>query len=82
MTHQLDSLGGGKPGNFFTLVRGAIVDWYPYPLVDGARTATAASHPAAAALLVAFVAGAAGFLSPGNRRVERGAALSPSARPS
>ena len=53
----------------YTLVRGALVDWYPYPFVDASVHGYGGVAVRCAALLVAFVAGAAGFLWLGNRRV-------------
>ncbi len=67
----------------YTLVRGAIVDWYPYPFVDVAAHGYGGVALRCAGMLVGFVAGAAGFLWLGNRRVGPTAdALTPSARPS
>jgi len=54
----------------YTLVRGAIVDWYPYPFVDVSAHGYGGVALRCAALLVAFAAGAAGFLWLGNRRAD------------
>ena len=55
----------------YTLVRGAIVDWYPYPFVDVSVHGYDGVALRCAGLLVAFAAGAAGFLWLGNRRAGR-----------
>jgi hypothetical protein len=52
----------------YTLVRGAIVDWYPYPFVDVSAHGYGGVALRCAAMLAAFAAGAAGFLWLGNRR--------------
>ncbi|HEY1316972.1 MAG TPA: Pr6Pr family membrane protein [Gaiella sp.] len=52
----------------YTLIRGAIVGWYPYPFVDVSAHGYGGVAFNSAALLVAFAAGAAGFLWLGNRR--------------
>ncbi len=52
----------------YTLVRGAIVDWYPYPFVDVSAHGYGGVALRSAAMLLAFAAGAAGFLWLGNRR--------------
>ena len=52
----------------YTLVRGAIVDWYPYPFVDVSAHGYDGVALRCAALLVAFAAAAAGFVWLGNRR--------------
>jgi hypothetical protein len=52
----------------YTLARGALVDWYPYPFVDVSAHGYGGVALRCAGLLVAFVAAAAGFLWLGNRR--------------
>jgi hypothetical protein len=52
----------------YTLVRGAIVDWYPYPFVDVSAHGYGGVALRCAAMLAAFAVGAAGFLWLGNRR--------------
>ena len=54
----------------YTLVRGAIVDWYPYPFVDVSAHGYGGVALRCAALLVAFAAAAAGFVWLGNRRAD------------
>jgi hypothetical protein len=67
----------------YTLVRGAIVDWYPYPFVDVSRHGYDGVALRCAALSVVFVAGAAAFLWLGNRRARpRLDGLSAAPRPS
>src|SRR5262249_53770080 len=55
-----------------TLVRGAVVDWYPYPFVDVTAHGYGGVALRCAGLLVAFAAAAAGFLWLGNRRTRPG----------
>ena len=52
----------------YTLVRGEIVDWYPYPFVDVSRLGYGGVLARAAGLTVAFALGAAALLWLGNRR--------------
>jgi hypothetical protein len=52
----------------YTLVRGEIVDWYPYPFVDVSRLGYGGVLARAAGLTVAFGLGAAALLWLGNRR--------------
>jgi len=52
----------------YTLARGAIVDWYPYPFVDVSAHGYGGVGIRCAALLVPFVAGAAAFVWVANRR--------------
>jgi len=52
----------------YTLVRGAIVDWYPYPFVDVDRHGYDGVALNAVLLAVAMVAGAALLAWIGNRR--------------
>jgi hypothetical protein len=51
-----------------TLVRGASVDWYPYPFVDVSRHGYGGVSLRAAFLLVGFAAAALAFMLIGNRR--------------
>lgn len=53
----------------YTLVRGASVNWYPYPFLDVSRHGYGGVLVSCAALLVGMVAAAAAFVSVGNRRV-------------
>jgi hypothetical protein len=52
----------------YTLVRGASVDWYPYPFVDVARLGYDGVLARAAVLTLGFAAVAAALLWLGNRR--------------
>ena len=52
----------------YTLVRGEIVDWYPYPFVDVSNLGYGGVLARAAGLTVAFALGAAALLWLGNRR--------------
>jgi hypothetical protein len=52
----------------YTLVRGASVDWYPYPFVDVARLGYDGVLARAAVLTLGFAAAAAALLWLGNRR--------------
>jgi hypothetical protein len=52
----------------YTLVRGEIVDWYPYPFVDVSRLGYGGVLARAAGLTVAFALGATALLWLGNRR--------------
>jgi hypothetical protein len=52
----------------YTLLRGASVDWYPYPFVDVSRLGYGGVLGRAAVLTVAFAAAAAALLWIGNRR--------------
>jgi len=52
----------------YTLVRGAAVDWYPYPFVDVARHGYGRVFANAAILLAAFAAAALAFCWVGNLR--------------
>jgi hypothetical protein len=52
----------------YTLVRGEIVDWYPYPFVDVSELGYGEVLGRAAVLTVAFAVAAAGLLWLGNRR--------------
>ena len=61
----------------FTLVRGAAVDWYPYPFVDVARHGYGGVFLNAAILLVAFAAAALAFLKVGNWRAGPPAGVRP-----
>ena len=61
----------------FTLVRGAAVDWYPYPFVDVARHGYGVVFVNAAILLVAFAAAALAFLKVGNWRAGPPAGVRP-----
>jgi hypothetical protein len=54
----------------YTLVRGEIVDWYPYPFVDVSDLGYGGVALRAAGLLVAFALGATAFLWLGNRRAD------------
>jgi hypothetical protein len=54
----------------YTLVRGEIVDWYPYPFVDVSDLGYGRVALRAAGLLVAFALGGAAFLWLGNRRAD------------
>jgi hypothetical protein len=49
-------------------VRGASVDWYPYPFVDVSRHGYGGVSLRAAFLLVGFAAAALAFMLIGNRR--------------
>ena len=55
----------------YTLARGAIVDWYPYPFVDVSELGYPAVLARAVALVVGFGLGAASLLWIGNRRSRR-----------
>lgn len=55
----------------YTLVRGEIVDWYPYPFVDVGELGYGGVLLRCVALLVGFVAAAVLFLLIGNRRASR-----------
>jgi hypothetical protein len=52
----------------YTLVRGEIVDWYPYPFVDVSELGYAGVLGRSAVLTVGFALGAAALLWLGNRR--------------
>ena len=52
----------------YTLLRGASVDWYPYPFVDVSRLGYGGVLSRAAVLTLAFAAAAAALLWIGNRR--------------
>jgi hypothetical protein len=52
----------------YTLIRGASVDWYPYPFVDVSRLGYDGVLARAAVLTVGFAAAAAALLWLGNRR--------------
>jgi hypothetical protein len=52
----------------YTLVRGEIVDWYPYPFVDVSNLGHGGVLARAAGLTVAFAAAASALLWLGNRR--------------
>jgi hypothetical protein len=52
----------------YTLVRGEIVDWYPYPFVDVSNLGYGGVLARAAGLTVAFALAASGLLWLGNRR--------------
>jgi hypothetical protein len=54
----------------YTLVRGEIVDWYPYPFVDVSDLGYGGVALRAAGLLVALALGATAFLRLGNRRAD------------
>jgi hypothetical protein len=55
----------------YTLVRGEIVDWYPYPFVDVSNLGYGGVLARAAGLTVAFALGAAALLWLGNRRARQ-----------
>jgi hypothetical protein len=55
----------------YTLARGAIVDWYPYPFVDVSELGYQAVLARAVALGVGFGLAAAALLWIGNRRARR-----------
>ncbi len=55
----------------YTLIRGASVDWYPYPFVDVSRIGYDGVLGRAAVLTVGFAATAAAVLWLGNRRPAR-----------
>jgi len=52
----------------YTLVRGASVDWYPYPFVDVSKLGYDGVLLRSAVLLLAFAAAAVSFVVIGNRR--------------
>jgi hypothetical protein len=52
----------------YTLVRGSVVGWYPYPFVDVAAHGYGRVFLNALVLLVGFAAAALGFVALGNRR--------------
>ena len=52
----------------YTLIRGAQVDWYPYPFLDVSRHGYGGVLLNCAVMLVGFVAAAAAFVAVGNRR--------------
>ena len=52
----------------YTLIRGARVDWYPYPFLDVSRHGYGGVLLNCAVMLVGFVAAAAAFVAVGNRR--------------
>jgi hypothetical protein len=52
----------------YTLVRGAVVDWYPYPFVDVSELGYAGVLGRSAVLTLGFALGAAVLLWLGNRR--------------
>jgi hypothetical protein len=54
----------------YTLVRGEIVDWYPYPFVDVSNLGYGGVLARTAGLTVAFALGAAALLWLGNRRAK------------
>ena len=58
------------PGGWlaYTLVRGHIVDWYPYPFVDVSELGYAGVLGRSAVLTLGFALGAAALLWLGNRR--------------
>jgi len=56
----------------YTLIRGAEVDWYPYPFLDVAKHGYGGVLLNCAVMLVGFVAAAAAFVAVGNRRAARG----------
>ena len=55
----------------YTLVRGASVDWYPYPFVDADRHGYGGVFLNSLFLLVGMIVAAAAFVWIGNRRVNR-----------
>jgi hypothetical protein len=55
----------------YTLARGAIIDWYPYPFVDVSELGYPAVLARAVALVVGFGLAAASLLWIGNRRSRR-----------
>ena len=57
----------------YTLIRGANVDWYPYPFVDVARHGYDRVALNAVLLVVAFAVGAVAFLVVGNWRARKAA---------
>ncbi len=58
----------------YTLIRGASVDWYPYPFVDVSTLGYPGVLLRSAVLLVGMVAAAAAFVLIGNRRADKGRA--------
>lgn len=58
----------------YTLVRGEIVDWYPYPFVDVSRLGYAGVLGRSVFLLAGMIAAAAAFAWIGNLRVRRSSA--------
>ena len=52
----------------YTLIRGAQVDWYPYPFLDVSRHGYGGVLLNCAVMLLGFVAAAAAFVAVGNRR--------------
>jgi hypothetical protein len=52
----------------YTLVRGEIVDWYPYPFVDVSKLGYGGVAGRSVALFVGFGVAGAAFLWIGNRR--------------
>ena len=56
----------------YTLIRGARVDWYPYPFLDVSRHGYGGVLLSCAVMLVGFVAAAWAFVAAGNWRADRG----------
>jgi len=63
----------------YTLVRGEVVDWYPYPFVDVSELGYGGVLARAAALTVGFAVLALGLLALGNRLARRRADPTPHA---
>jgi hypothetical protein len=55
----------------YTLIRGAQVDWYPYPFLDVSRHGYGGVLLNCVVMLVGFVAAAEAFVYVGNRRAAR-----------
>jgi len=55
----------------YTLIRGAQVDWYPYPFLDVSRHGYGGVLLNCAVMLVGFVAAAWAFVAAGNWRAAR-----------
>ena len=58
----------GSRGSAYTLVRGEVVDWYPYPFVDVSRIGYDGVLGRSVVLVIGFAAAGAALLWLGNRR--------------
>jgi hypothetical protein len=56
----------------YTLIRGSVADWYPYPFVDVSRHGYGGVLLQALVFTAAFAVGAAAFVLIGDRRLPSG----------